>query len=61
MEYEKASEVLKKILEKHPFNDEEKEALQTALGLLTLAVISKNHLKGRLQKEKAKQNKDLKW
>lgn len=61
MEYEKASEVLKSLLDRHPLAQEEKEAIQTALGLLSLTVISKNRLKNRLRKEKAEQDKNLRW
>ena len=61
MEYEEASAILKTIIEKHPLTPEEKEAVQTAMGLLTLGAISKNHLKSRLKAQKAKQDKNLKW
>jgi hypothetical protein len=62
MEYEKALEVLKTMLEKQPLPPEEKEAVQTALGLLSLTVISKSRLKNRLQKERTQQDKkNLKW
>ncbi len=61
MEYEKASEILKDIIVKHPLTLEEKEALQTAMGLLTLGAISKNHLKSRLKAQAAKKNKEIKW
>jgi hypothetical protein len=62
MEYEKALEVLKMLLEKQTLTPEEKEAIQTALGLLSLTVISKSRLKNRLQKERSQQDKkNLKW
>jgi|WetSurMetagenome_2_1015567.scaffolds.fasta_scaffold775238_2 hypothetical protein len=62
MEYEKALEVLKTLLEKQTLTPEEKEAVQTALGLLSLTVISKSRLKNRLQKERTQQDKkNLKW
>jgi hypothetical protein len=61
MEYEKASEILKTLLDKHPLSQEEKEAVQTAMGLLTLTIIHKSKLGDRLHKEKAKQDKNLKW
>jgi hypothetical protein len=61
MDYEKASEVLKQLLDKKALTLEEKEAVQTALGLLGLTVISKNKLKTRLQKEKAQNDKKLNW
>jgi hypothetical protein len=62
MEYENALEVLKTVLEKHTLTPEEKEAVQTAVGLLSLTVISKNRLKNRLHKERTQQDKkNLKW
>ncbi len=62
MEYERALEVLKTLLEKQTLTPEEKEAVQTALGLLSLTVISKSQLKNRLQKERSQQDKkNLKW
>ena len=61
MEYEDAAKILKMLLEKHPLTGQEKEAVQTAMGLLTLGAISKNHLRSRLQAKKAKQDKKLEW
>jgi hypothetical protein len=62
MEYEKAAEILKTLLDKNPLTPEEKEAVQTALGLLSLTIISKSNLKNRLHKERTKQdNKTFKW
>jgi hypothetical protein len=61
MEYKQAADKLKTVLEKYPFTEEEREAVQTAIGLLTLGAISKDHLKSRLRKEKDKRDKDYKW
>ncbi len=61
MEYDKAAAVIKNLLEKHPLTEEEKEALQTAMGLLTLGAISKNHLKSRLKTQQTKKDKELNW
>jgi|WetSurMetagenome_2_1015567.scaffolds.fasta_scaffold1879217_1 hypothetical protein len=61
MEYAEALSVLKTLLEKHPLTPAEKEAVQTAMGLLSLTVISKDKLKNRLRKEKAKEDKNTKW
>jgi hypothetical protein len=61
MEYEKAVTTLKSLLEKQPLTAEEKEAVQTAIGLLTLGALSKNHLKSRLQAQKAKRDKRTQW
>ncbi len=61
MDYQQAVAILKNLIEKHPLNTQEKEAVQTAMGLLTLGVLSKNHLKSRLQAQKAKQEKRMEW
>jgi hypothetical protein len=61
MEYEQASSILKTLMDKYTLTPEEKEAVQTAMGLLTLGAISKNHLKARLHAKKQKQDKNLKW
>jgi hypothetical protein len=61
MEYEEASAILKKMLDNHPLNPEEKEAVQTAMGLLTLGALSKSHLKSRLKAQKAKRDKANEW
>ena len=61
MEYATAVAILKRLLNKHPLDDEEKEAVHTAMGLLTLGALSKNHLKSRLQAKKAQQDKKLEW
>ena len=62
MEYEKAAEILTKLLAENHLAPDENEAVQTALGLLSLTVITKSKLKNRLHKERTKQdNKNLKW
>jgi hypothetical protein len=61
MEYDKAAEILKTLITKHPLSPEETEAVQTAAGLLILGNISKNHLKSRLKAQQAKKDKGLKW
>jgi len=61
MEYKEAAAILKALLEKHLLNAQEKEALQTAVGLLTLGALSKSHLKSRLQKQKAERDKKTEW
>jgi hypothetical protein len=61
MEYQQAANVLKTLLAKYPLTDEEKEAVQTAMGLLTLGALSKSHLASRLKAEKAKKDKQIKW
>ena len=61
MEYSQALTTLKTLLEKHPLTPTEKEAVQTAMGLLSLTVISKDKLKNRLRKEKAQEDKKANW
>ena len=61
MDYKEATAILKKLLDKHQLNAEEKEAVQTAMGLLTLGALSKDHLKSRLQKQKAERDKEIRW
>jgi len=61
MEYQEASAILKQLLGKYPLTPQEKEAVQTAMGLLTLGALSKNHLKARLKNQKTKQDKKYKW
>jgi hypothetical protein len=61
MEYAQALTTLKTLLEKHQLTPEEKEAVQTAMGLLSLTVITKDKLKNRLRKEKAQEDKKAKW
>jgi hypothetical protein len=61
MEYAEALSVLKILLEKRELTPAEKEAVQTAMGLLSLTVISKDKLKNRLRKEKAKEDKKARW
>jgi hypothetical protein len=61
MEYSQALTLLKTLAEKHPLTPEEKEAVQTAMGLLSLTVITKDKLKNRLRKDRAKEDKKAKW
>ena len=57
MEYQKAIEILTKVLDKHPLTDEEKEAVTTAIGLLSWAALSKSRIKNL----KAKREKSTEW
>jgi hypothetical protein len=61
MEYTQALAILKTLLDKHPLTSAEKEAVQTAMGLLSLTVITKDKLKNRLRQEKAKEDKKANW
>jgi len=57
MEYKKAVEILKSLLDKHPLNAEEKEAVLTAIGVLVWGSLAKS--KTRAQKEK--RDKRTEW
>jgi len=61
MEYEKALSVLKTLLVKHPLDPEEKEAVRTAIGVLTLGTIAKNQFKNRAKAQRTKQDKEAEW
>jgi hypothetical protein len=54
MDHQKAVDVLKSLLEKHPLDAEEKEAVLAAIGLLSWAALGKSRMKGpREKREKA--------
>jgi hypothetical protein len=57
MEYEKAIAILKSLLNKQQLDAEEKEAVMTAIGLLSWGSLSKSVLKTR----KAKRDKSTEW
>ena len=57
MEYEKAIAILKKLLDRHPLNAEEKEAITTAIGMLSWGSLSKSRIKA----QKAKRDKSTNW
>ena len=57
MEYEKAIAILKSLLDKHSLNAEEKEAVMTAIGILSWGSLSKNRIKA----QKAKRDKSTEW
>lgn len=57
MEDKKAAAVLIKLLNKKIINAEEKEALKSAIGLLSWTALSKS----RIKSIKAKQDKSVKW
>ncbi len=61
MEYKKAVAILMKLLEKHPLNEEEREAVLTAVGMLDWASIAKNRMKDKIKSWKEKREKDIKW
>ncbi|MGD0780442.1 MAG: hypothetical protein ABR954_06685 [Dehalococcoidales bacterium] len=57
MEYKKAVPILKSLIDKHPLNAEEKEAVMTAIGVLVWGSLAKS--KARAQKEK--RDKRTEW
>ena len=57
MEYQKAIAILKSLLDKRSLDAEEKEAVMTAVGLLSWASLSKSITKTR----KAKRDKSTEW
>ncbi|MDD4858782.1 MAG: hypothetical protein PHR56_01050 [Dehalococcoidales bacterium] len=57
MEYDKAISILKTILEKPSLNVEEKEAITTAIGMLSWGALGQS----RLKTQKAKRDKSTQW
>jgi len=57
MEYQEAITILKNLLEKHPLDDKEKEAVMTAIGVLSWGGLYESKLKER----KAKRDKSAEW
>jgi len=57
MEYQETLAILKNLLDKHPLEAEEKEAVLTAIGILSWASLSKSKIKA----QKAKRDKSTEW
>lgn len=57
MEYEKAITILQNLLDKHPLSDEEKEAVTTAIGLLSIGSLAM----GKIRAKKAKRDQSTEW
>jgi len=57
MEYQKAIAILKSLLDKHALDAEEKEAVITSIGLLSLGSLAKSKIKA----QKAKRDKSTEW
>jgi hypothetical protein len=57
MEYNEAIEVLKSLLEKHPLDEKEKEAVMIAMGVLSWGGLYESKLKDR----KARRDKSTEW
>ncbi len=59
MEHKEAIVILKSMLDKHPLNAEEKEAVTTAIGMLSWGALSKSRLK--VLKAKRDKGKNTEW
>jgi len=57
MEYQEAIAILKRLLDKHSLDGEEKEAIITAIGVLSWGSLSKSKIKA----QKVKRDKSTKW
>jgi hypothetical protein len=57
MEYQKAVEVLKSLVNKHPLDAEEKDAVLTAIGVLVWGSLAKSKTKA----QKEKRDKRTEW
>ena len=57
MEPKEAIEILQKMLEKESLTDKEKEAITTAMGMLSWTSLARSSLKAR----KAKRDKSMEW
>jgi len=57
MEYQEAVTILKSLLDRHPLSAEEKEAVLTAIGVLSWGSLSKSKMKA----QKAKRDKSTEW
>jgi hypothetical protein len=57
MDYQKAISILKALVEKHPLNAEEKEAVQTAMGMLVWGSLAKSKTRAQI----AKREKRTQW
>ena len=57
MEYQKAIAILKNTLEKRSLDAEEKEAIMTAMGVLSWGALAQSKLKA----QKAKRDKSTQW
>ncbi|MBN2095685.1 MAG: hypothetical protein JW727_06550 [Candidatus Aenigmarchaeota archaeon] len=57
MDPAKSISALKKLLEKYPLEEDEREAVLAAIGMLSWAGLSKSHIKSR----KAKKERSAEW
>ena len=57
MEYQEAIAILRSLLDRHSLDAKEKEAVMTAIGVLSWGSLAKSKIKAR----KAKRDKSTKW
>jgi hypothetical protein len=57
MDYQAAIAILKRLLDRHPLDADEKEAIMTAIGLLSWGALSKSRIKA----QKAKRDNSTRW
>jgi hypothetical protein len=57
MEYQEAIAILKSLLDRHSLDAEEKEAVMTAIGVLSWGSLSQSKMKA----QKAKRDKSTEW
>ncbi|MFH1422929.1 MAG: hypothetical protein ABIH42_09500 [Planctomycetota bacterium] len=57
MEYQKVISILKSLLDRHSLDAEEKEAVITAIGVLSWGSLSESKIKA----QKAKRDKSAEW
>jgi hypothetical protein len=58
MEHKKAAEILIKMLEKHPFSAEEKQAVLAAVGVLSWTALAQSRIRGlRAKRDKKAKGK----
>lgn len=60
MEDKQAAEILIKLMQKHQFSDDEKEALHAAVGILSWTSLAGSRLKNMKEKREKKLKNDLK-
>ena len=61
MDDKKAVIILKRMLDKYSLKDEEKEAILTAVGILSWTSLSQDKIKALGKAQKAKRDKSVKW
>jgi hypothetical protein len=57
MEYQEAIGILKSLLERHPLDAREKEAVMTAIGVLSWGSLAKS----KMRAQKARRDKSTEW